>query len=205
MVRYNDIRLIEIVLTFISSLAWPIVVLYAVRLFQEQIAKMLLNMRSFKSPIGDFEFQQQDSDAQPLKEGATQEKYIDPRGFYTREGLSQLIAKSGSFQEGEKIVDMFLLFDTLRQHTWIISTNRKLFCVLDDENTRFNRRLIQWEMPLIEAEPIRVRTSAKGNPIVDIGQRRNWRYSRHLYPTEESILEKIKRLIETSKSQSNKS
>jgi hypothetical protein len=195
----SEIQLISVVLTFISSLAWPAVVIFAVWHFRIQIAQVLLNIIYIKTPFCDFEFQQQDSHAIKLvKAIATQEKYIDSRGFYTRDGLSQLITKSGFVQEEEKIFDMLLLFDTPKQHTWIVSTNRQLFCILDDENTRSSRSMIQWKMPLNEAEPIRARASAKGNPVVDIGQRKSWLYSRLLYPSEEILEKSINRLIEIS-------
>ncbi len=198
MVEENDVRLIGAILNFISSFVWPAVILFIIWHFREQIRVMILNIRSFKYPGGEFEFEQrQESGAtKPLKETATQEKYVDPRGFYTRDGLSKLINESGLIEAVEKVVDMFLIFETSKQHTWIISTNRQLFCILDDENTRSSGRMIQWKMPLSKASPIRAGISERGNPVVDIGERKNWLYSRHLYPTEDTLEKSLNGLID---------
>jgi hypothetical protein len=198
MMMENNVRLVEAVLSFISSLVWPAVILFVVWHFREQISYMILNIKSFKNPFGEFEFvqPQRSGDIKPLKKTATQEKYVDPRGFYTKDGLSKLITESGLIQVDEKVVDMVLIFETLKQHTWIITTNLQLFCVLDDEDTRSSGRMIQWKMLLSDDLPIRARISERGNPVVDIGERKGWLYSRHLFPIEEALEKSIKSLIE---------
>jgi hypothetical protein len=140
--------------------------------------------------------QKQLPEAATLKVITTQDKYIDPRGFYTRSGLKHLIIESDFVQENEIVANMLLLFETRKQHTWIISTNRQLLCILDFEETRSSGHLIQWKMSLTEAEPIRARTSKQGNPVVDIGIRKSWLYSHHLYPSDEAVENAIKRLIQ---------
>lgn len=192
MIEESVVRLIEAFLSFISS--WPFAVLIVVAYFRKQIAELILNISYWDSPFGKIQFQKQDPEAIKTLKETVMEK-LDPRGFYTRYGLSNLITESDLIQKDEKVVDMLLLFETRKQHTWIISTNRQLFCVLDDENTRSSGRMIQWKMLLSQADPIRARISAKGNPVVDIGERKSWLYSRDLYPTEEELENRIKRLI----------
>ncbi len=198
MVEENYVRLIEAVLIFISS--WPIVILLIILLFRKTVAEMLGNIIIIEIPtfikIG---MQGQDSDAFAMKADITPEKHRDPKGFYTRDGLSQLIVKSGLIKENEKVTDMILLFETRKQHTWIISTDRQLFCILDDEKTREKGRMIQWKMLLTEAEPIRARTSENVYPVVDIGERKRWLYSRHLFPTEDALENRINTLVKKEK------
>jgi len=96
----------------------------------------------------------------------------------------------------ENVVGELKLFQSTKQHTWLIATNRQLFCVLDDEDTRSSGKLIQWEMPLDQASPIRARTSmARDHEVVDIGKKRAWLYSLQLYEDEEALVNDINKLI----------
>jgi hypothetical protein len=190
------VELIKAILGFLSALVWPTVVFCAIYLFRDNIAQLLRGIRSFKYPGGEVSIQREDPEAtKPERETATQVKYVDPAGFYTKAGLARLVSESGFVDDSERAVDELLLFDTPGQHTWLIATTRQLFCVLDDQNTRTSGRLIQWKLPLDKATPIRARTSEMGNPVVDIGTKRNWLYSRHLHSDEQLLERDIVSLI----------
>jgi hypothetical protein len=64
-------------------------------------------------------------------------------GFLTEQGIGETIRQSGLLGPGEEVVDHLLLLRTRRQRTWLVSTTASLFCLLDDEKTRADDRLIQ--------------------------------------------------------------
>ena len=95
--------------------------------------------------------------------------------------------------------EALLIFQTSRQQTWLVATKRDLICVLDDLNKGFTR--VQWRIPkesiLTEgAVKIEMRTRSKTEKtgLLDIGERRNWLYSKRLYSNDE-LLAKLKRMI----------
>jgi hypothetical protein len=200
MLNESSIELIKVVLGFLSALVWPIVAFCAIYMFRDEFAQLLRGIKSFKYPGGEVSIQRVDPEAiRPKRESATQERYIDPVGFYTKAGLARLVMESGLVTDDERVVDQLLLFETPRQHTWVIATSRQLVCILDDENTRATGRLIQWRLPLDQATPIRARTSERGNAVVDIGTKRSWLYSRHLHSDEQLLEGDIMTLIQKGK------
>ena len=72
-----------------------------------------------------------------LKSEATVEvKTFGADGFLTRAGIEELVSKSGLLDAEERVKKSLLLFQTSEQRTWLVSTGKHLFCVLDDEGTR---------------------------------------------------------------------
>jgi len=204
MFEETTIELIKVILEFFSKLMWPAIVFFVIYSFRKEFAEMLNRITNVKYPGGEVSIQREDPGAtKPKGEEATQEKYIDPTGFYTKDGLTRLISKSGFVVDDEQVVGHLLFFRTRHQHTWLIATNRQLFCILDDEDTRASGRLIQWKLPLDQATPIQARISARGNPVVDVGPRRSWLYSRRLHPDEQVLETDIARLIAKGKEARN--
>lgn len=79
-----------------------------------------------------------------------------------------------------------------------IATNKRLFCILDDEKTRNSGRLIQWRSSLESAEPISARSHKSGVGLVDIGPRRNWLYSESLHPARDQLEQDVRAMIRTA-------
>jgi hypothetical protein len=132
----------------------------------------------------------------PGKEIEKQLLLNDNDGFYTKKGISYLIEKSDYMGKDEKIVESILIFRTKKQRTWIIATNKNVFCILDDETTRKNLRLIQWYMPLALAKPIHAGYNADNVPVLQIGPRTNWIYSDLIFTTPDKLETSIKCIIE---------
>lgn len=127
--------------------------------------------------------------------GIVTEVLQDYQGFYTEEGLDQLLAISGKLSDNEVVCDKLLLYKTRTQHTWLVTTNKNLFCFLDDKNTRRRERVIQWVQPLSAATRLHVRAYTEtGQHVIDIGNRKGWRYSDNLYNSEE-LVEKVETMI----------
>ena len=148
---------------------------------------------------GKFSVQESAPDALPLGGKAEEElKLREPgSGFLDQDGIRSVIEKSGVADPGEKIRDMFLLFQTSTQRTWLAASSHHLFCLLDDEKTRTSRRLIQWRLLHKDAGLIAVHP---GDPLgtVDIGPRRKWLYSARLHSSPEELKMRIEDLLKPS-------
>ncbi len=123
---------------------------------------------------------------------------LSPKGFYTDEGLSYLLRESGYLSANEKVIDHLLIFRTRKQHTWLITTNLYIYCILDDEKTRAKDRLVQWRLRLEEAFPVRAKLTSRGNHVVNIGPKRNWLYSASMFPMKSGLEGRISEMIENA-------
>jgi hypothetical protein len=155
-------------------------------------------IKSIEIPgVGKVELhQEQDSEAEtPGGKIESKIKMHDEHGFFTQDGLRHLIDESGLVENGESVKRTLLIFSTANQRTWLVATGRQLFCILDDEKTRSSARLIQWRMPLLNASPVSVSTSSRGNPVVHIGTRKNWLYSTSLHSSPIALRQDIESMI----------
>jgi hypothetical protein len=185
----------------ISSFAWPLTLLVFSLIFRKEVGKLISRVKNIKYPGGELNtHQEEDPDApEPTKEAERQIELFDPTGFRTKNGVKQLVSESGLFDESEKLIDSLLIFRTRRQRTWLSVTNRQVFCILDDENTRARGRLIQWRLPLSSATPVKAHISRKGNNVLDVGVKKNWLYSSSLHEVDTELEEKVNLLISMAK------
>ncbi len=129
---------------------------------------------------------------------------FDRDGFYTEAGVINLIKNAPDLASDERIVgDPLLIFRTKNQRTWLVTTNKALFCVLDDEEKRARQSLIRWKQPLSDIDVIETRSCPpkfKNSRYVDIGDRhKGWKYSKSLFPTPEELIEAINTMKEKAK------
>lgn len=187
---------LKIVLEFLSSLAWPVAVVVVANTFRDELARLIDRISHIKYPGGEVTTQLEDPEAVSKATPVAKElKLIEPSGFYSKEGLTQLVQDSGFMGEDERVAEHQLIFRTLSQRTWFVATNRQLFCILDDETTRSKQRLIQWDMALGDAEPIHARMSERGNHVIDVGKKRSWLYSTSLHPDPPMLEADLRSLI----------
>jgi len=68
------------------------------------------------------------------------------RDFIKKEKIKEGITNSISYSSSENIQDAktLLLLETSKQKTWLVSTNKRLYCILDD--TRKDKLNINWSM-----------------------------------------------------------
>jgi tetratricopeptide (TPR) repeat protein len=114
--------------------------------------------------------------------------------------VSEILAKveeSGQLETDEAIVDQLLIFETERQHTWLVATLRSLVIVLDDPDTRRDRRLVQRVISLSEAQPVTAQVERDGSASVGFGQPNlpRWYYSPTLFATPGLIEAAVAALI----------
>jgi hypothetical protein len=188
-------------LTFASTLIWQLLILLVIVLFREEVASLIQRIQSLKPPgVGEYLFFQPPAPDPPprAKEAREELELVGPDGFFTKEGIARLIEKSGLIDAGERVLRCFLLFQTLRQRTWLVVTNKYVYCVLDDEDTRAAARLIQWRMPLADAKPIRVREYRGQTGLIDIGTRQGWLYSLWLHPNGKELVREIQSMVQSA-------
>ena len=149
--------------------------------------------------IGKVEFQKSSEEAVTPSEKKESKKILtETMGFFNQEGLNQIVNESDFVVDGESVLKLLLVYSTSKQKTWLITTNRQLFCILDDENTRASGRLIQWRLPLLDASPVMVYKSSRGNPVFKIGIKKNWLYSTSIHPSQEILKHEIESMIAES-------
>ena len=127
-----------------------------------------------------------------VKQGFQAEK----SGFYSEAGIRYCVGALLPANSDERVRDNLLLFRTSRQHTWLVFTNRRLFCLLDSQQTRKVNHLLQWDMPLEQAASISVGDlpGRKETGRVHIGARKNWLYSKQLHPDASALTATLRTL-----------
>lgn len=78
------------------------------------------------------------------------------------------------------------IFQTSKQRTWLVSTNRGLYCILDDN--RKDKPRVRWSYPkssILRDDKIYIEINEKNNSeksgFLSIGKRKNWLYSKKLF------------------------
>jgi len=123
----------------------------------------------------------------------------DSAGFLNEKGVAEIIENSYKNPTKSRVLSQVLIFRTRKQRTWFAVTSNNIFCVLDDEKTTKAGRQVQWQLPLIETDPVRVRPRAdRTTGLVDIGPRRNWLYSQRLHPDAEKLQKDIEMMIQNA-------
>lgn len=115
------------------------------------------------------------------------------KGFLSPEEIKQVIGEMIDANEGVR--NTLLIFKTTTQQTWLVSTSKRLFCLLDEDETRNNGELIMWQMPIKDSRKnIQTDPHKKYSGLVSIGERKNWLYSTSLFPDPSILVERIKNL-----------
>jgi len=111
------------------------------------------------------------------------------------------VVKSFAGNGGEDFDDAetLLIFQTSTQQTWLVATNQRLYCVLDDLNKSFTR--VQWATTSTELRKvgdkfseISVRDKNDRVGLLQIGKHKNWLYSKNLF-TGENVANLLSNLV----------
>ncbi len=215
-----ETKILEALLTFFTALLtpastciWQIIVIGTLFGFRKQISSLLQRISKVKFKDSEISFQPEERDAptvlteKNLPRSKDAVKLFGMTDFYTVEQIREIVRTSGlvDVDNKERIKAQLLLFRTPRQKTWLVTTNKQLFCLLDDDKTRATRRIIQWYMPLQNAFPI----VAKEHPskttvgLLRIDGRKNWLYSLSLHPDPVRLEKDIETMISISQNDSN--
>ena len=187
----------------------------AIVLFKDQIRDLINRVRRVKVGGAEAEFEQavDESVIEPAATptdvpGPPPEASVDvskgleaidlvvPGGFLTEKGVDEVIRRSGLMGSHEEVLDHLLLLKTTKQRTWLVATTNWIFCLLDDERTREGDRVIQWRQTRDAARDTSTKPSAKYPNLrrVNIGEKRNWLYSRSLHPETDELIRNIEAL-----------
>ena len=90
---------------------------------------------------------------------------------------------------------LLLLFATQGQRTWVVSTDRQLFYVLDDRSTQASGRWIQRVQAFSEVEDVRAIPENPNSGAIYIGAPPGWYYSVSLHPDPRTLENRVWALI----------
>lgn len=132
-------------------------------------------------------------------------KLFDNNAFFRSESeIKKWIVKSRNYQgEDTSIAKSFLYFSTSKQRTYLVATNKRLYCILDD--SRKEKPHINWSMPRKDVLDnnrlmfsITTRDKSNKTGLADIGiKHKNWLFSKELFSSSD-IESSMKEFIESS-------
>ena len=134
------------------------------------------------------------------------ESLLGYRAFASEREIRQSIEKSDGYDSSRESAEdarSLLIFETSKQHTWLVATGDRLHVVLDDVRrpaARVARSLGTSELMTEVDGRIAVDTQSKTirTGLVDIGRRRRgWLYSKALFPSSRPIDRAIDELVRT--------
>jgi hypothetical protein len=185
-------------LGFLSTFLWQLIVIAVVLLFRSELRALLRKLAKLKVGETELTFQQSEPGAVPLPKEEILRKavaLVGEGGFLSSEGIRQVVLAGSPEAESDTVTGMLRIFETPRQHTWLVATTREVVCVLDDEKTRASGRLVQWRMALERAVPISAKRGEGLSSLLSVGERKNWLYSRDLFSSPEELEQQVKRLV----------
>lgn len=131
--------------------------------------------------------------------------FIGRTDFSPESDIRDLVRESKHFDEQLENVngaEMLLFFSTSTQQTWLVSTEERLYCILDDVEK--DTPHLNWSIPkdqLVSGNEIPIQFSSRDKSaktgLVDIGPKhKNWLYTKQLFsqtPIEVAITNVIKK------------
>ena len=122
---------------------------------------------------------------------------------FASENEIPIFIKRDDRSSGDSLADVrsLKIFDTSKQHTWLVASSERLYCVLDDVSKDEPR--VQWAISKTELRDkngdLQVRATSrsryKSTGLLDIAHHRNWLFSKSLF-SPSSLKEAVKELVE---------
>lgn len=110
------------------------------------------------------------------------------RDFYSMQDIINFVIHSKNYSDDDdlKKAKALKIFQTTKQNTWLVSTNIRMYCVLDDN--RKDEPRVRWSIQKnnliydnkVSIE-IRTQNYSEKSGLIDIGQIHNWLYSKRLF------------------------
>jgi hypothetical protein len=166
---------------FFSTFIWQCIVFFVLYVFRKELKGLFERIASVKHNGTEVVFRQGSTNAlEPSPDLKAVFTIRDEEGFFTKYGIGDIVRKSNYLQENEDIVDSLLVFKTKEQQTWLLSTNKYIFFILDDEETRTAQRLIQFRLSLESTIQARARKESDNTGTFQLGSSAWWYYSINL-------------------------
>ena len=134
------------------------------------------------------------------------ESLLGYRSFSSEPEIRRSIEQSKYYdtsKDKSEDVSSLLIFDTSRQHTWLVATGDRLYFVLDDvqkPGPRIGRSVRRDELKARPDGSVAVDTRPKSvhTGLVDVGlRRRGWLYSKRLFSADRPIGRAVSDLLAT--------
>lgn len=127
-------------------------------------------------------------------------KLLGRRDFYSEPDIISFVKNSGNYTNDDlKRAKALKIFQTSKQRTWVVSTNKVLYCILDDN--RKDKPIVRWSYPkssIIRETKIYIEISyqdySEKSGLLSIGKRKDWYYSKKLFKCSD-IKKEIENLI----------
>lgn len=187
------------ILPFLSTLIWQVIIVVVLFQLRTEIKSLLKRIAKLKFKDAEFEFQESSAialDAPPIAKQLL--KLRDEKGFFTREGVFDLVNNSKYIDSGETVRDALLVFNTPSQHTWLVRSGKRLFYILDDEKTRTYQSLIQKMIDLPDITLVRTQKESDSSGIFNIEGTGWWYYSVAELGSPQNAKQKIDDFIKLS-------
>ena len=189
-------KVISAALDLLGKLAWPGALLIIVFSFRRQVGQLLNRLGSVKVAGSEWVFQTQTADApKPPEQLKKTELELGADGFLTVSSIRAAVVESGLTDKDDSISGELLIFQTPKQKTRLLATRKYVFILLDDENTRQQRRLIQTFFERNRTLPLKFDTEDGAGVVKFAAQDTWWYYSLNLFPTRRALTEAVTRLV----------
>ena len=182
-------------LSFVSILIWQALGIIDVILFRQQLSRLIGRISSVKAGGGEVAFQAQTDEATRPRQTGESVVSPGPDGFLSAASVRELIEKSDLLEDGERIQQVLLLFATDEQRTWLLATDRRLFYVLDDQDTQSSGEFVQRAQRFTEIRRVKAIPEDTAVGEVIIGPEPGWYYSVGLHPNPTALEARILAMI----------
>jgi hypothetical protein len=135
------------------------------------------------------------------------ESLLGYRCFASEPEIRRSIEQSKHYDASKELPEdarSLLIFDTSRQHTWLVATGERLYFVLDDVRQpvpRIRRSVPRDDLKALPDGRVAVITHSKSDRtgLVDVGlRRRGWLYSKSLFSPDRPIERAVNNLLATA-------
>jgi hypothetical protein len=191
----NTLKLLSILVDLIGKIVWPAVIFFAIVRFRSELSELITNLASVKVAGSEWVFQKPTAKApEPTREQKDTKLEVGPDGFLSLSSVRAVVTGSNLLNADETITGELLLFQTPRQKTWLVATNKHVFILLDDEGTRETSRLIQTYFDRSKTLPIKCGRQDGAGIVKFSAQETWWYYSQHLFATPDALKDAVSRL-----------
>jgi hypothetical protein len=192
----NTVKLVAAVVDLVKGLVWPAIVVWLILRFREQVSGLLTRLASIKVAGQEFVFQPQVAKATEVPPQRRFHLQLGADGFLTIDSVRSAVTELTREAQGEVIRSELLIFQTPKQRTWLIATNRHTFVVLDDETTRRKASLVQTFFGLEKTLPLEFGVSPGAGTVRFAAEDTWWYYSKSLFATTDSLTAAVRRMVQ---------
>lgn len=128
-------------------------------------------------------------------------KLLGRRDFYSMQYIINFIIHSKNYSNDDdlKKAKVLKIFQTTKQNTWLVSTNIRMYCILDDN--RKDEPIVRWSYPkssILRDNNIYIEINyqdySEKSGLLSIGRKKDWLYSKKLFKGSD-IKKEIENLI----------